>query len=702
MISENNSETRGPLDMTFEERQNKGFFFQIRRSWEASQRDEFKSACKTANEPDHRIDNVEGFHALCIRKCGCIMGAWRNVLDADHNGKITYGEFCKGARQLGYAGSIKQLWMSLDVDNNGYISLHELDPKVHTMVVHFLALLSEKYGTLDRAWRKGFGKDPHGACDLQELEKVCQVLDYTEADPKVLFNSLQPIPGRGLISIWDLDPECSRKRARGQNAALIEPEAARRPTVSAVLASSTSPRDRIPSMDTLPSQFTMSTLLAGQSTLQYLRQVLRKHYSSTAAAWRTALDPNFIGHTSFATFCNALKDASFYGSVKNLWQEVCQNPEGHCTFTDLDSESAAVLDAFRDQLVAQYGSISQGWQQALDPENSTRVDEASFNARLAQSLQTRTPKKLFNLLRAHHGQRSILLEDLRALLITVTAIDHSRLWSKDGPRLADPTPRALVDARISEEKGMYKEVVTLKDFKKSLVRTYGSLWAAWFRSLDTDQNGLVTQNDFTRACLVLGNKNVRQFWNEMDSAGKGQIIFADFDPPGAQAYDQLKGLLVQKFGSMVEGFRQGLDRQKNKQVDLTIFKEQLQSHFGIPPADGEKLFKRLKGEAGRSFLSIEDIVTPKELQQTNADELYASCRAFTTSNQDANGSRIPATRQGNQSQSPPRSAPTPGSSKPPGSSSSAAGGLKLQATAAAPSSAAPVSQDEPLEDPYPP
>jgi len=641
MLSEDHSQTKAPLDMTFEERQQQGFFFQIRRSWDAAQRDEFKHASKSANEPGIRIDNVEGFHDLCIRSCGSLMGAWRTVLDADHDGRVTYNEFCKGARQLGYAGSIKQLWLTLDEDQSGHITLNEIDPEVHALVTRFLGGLSEKYGCLDKAWTKGFGKDPHGSIDEAEMTKMCANLGIDQKSAAKLFHSLQPMPGRALLSIWDLDPECSRKRKRGEVPLMPGLDGVQKKSVVGPLSVSDLKTLQQDSIQTTTS----GSVLAGQSTLQYLRQVLKKHYNSTVAAWRLALDPQMLGHTSFSMFCLALQDAAFYGSVKGLWQEVTSNNEsGMCTFRDLDFHAATALDSFREELVGQCGGITQAWQQVLDPDRAGCIDEDTFVRLATEKFATKNAKKLFNLLKARHGQRSIVRDDLRALLITVTAEEREQVWNDTSKPPAQPSPRGIVEAYIAERNEHQQECDTLKAFKRTLVVKFGSLFGAWFGVFDLDRNGVVTSQDFTKACLSLGVKNVRQFWSELDIAGKGQIAFKDLDPQGACAYEQLEQLLVEKYGSMIEGFRQCLDKKKNKQVDLRGFTEALQE-LGYA-GDAEKLFKMLTPEAGRAFLSMEDVVHPKEVAKTNADELYESYKAFTSTRLDKPASNAQPSKSG--------------------------------------------------------
>jgi len=628
MLSEDHTHNKSPLQMTFEERQQQGFFFQIRRSWDAAQREDFKHATKSANGPEFRIDSVEGFNDLCKRYCGSLMGAWRAVLDTDHDGRVTYGEFCKGARQLGYAGSIKQLWLTLDNDQSGHITLNEIDPEVHAMVTNFLGLLCQRYTTLDRAWRVGFRKDPHGCIDEGEMTKMCADLGISQAHASKLFHSLQPMPGRALLSIWDLDPECSRKRKRGEVPLLRDPGSPRK-SVGVLAGSEQKTLQRVPSTDSLDTKTSGSILIAGQSSLQYLRKVLRNHYSSTVAAWRTALDPQMLGHTSFAKFCMALQDAAFYGSVKGLWQEVTSNNlEGDCTLRDLDFDAATVLDCFREQLIIQCGGITQGWQQVLDPTHAGCIDEEAFVKVVTEKFSVKSPKKLFNLLKARHGQRSIRREDLRALLIPVIVEDREACWNDTLKPEPIPSPRGIVEAHIADRNEQHLECHTLNTFKKILVQKFGSLYGAWFKGFDLDRNGVVTSQDFTKACLALGVKNVRQFWNELDTLGKGQIAYGDLDLQGEQAYKTLESLLVERYGSMVQGFRQGLDKKKNNQVDMRTFIEALHDLGYI--GDAEKLFRMFTPEAGRAFISIDDIVHPRDVAQTNAEELSASCKAVTS------------------------------------------------------------------------
>jgi len=103
MLSESEdpkADGRGMLEMTFDERQSSGFYWNIRRAWDKASQEEFARACQF-NTKDFAIDSVEEFEALCRRNFGSMMGAWRLCLDSDGNGKLTFGEWCAALRRVG-------------------------------------------------------------------------------------------------------------------------------------------------------------------------------------------------------------------------------------------------------------------------------------------------------------------------------------------------------------------------------------------------------------------------------------------------------------------------------------------------------------------------------------------------------------------------------------------------------------------------
>jgi len=650
MLSEQDNPAYGgkkPLELSFDERQEAGQFYQIRRSWEAAQRDEFAKACRVEIQ-ERRIDTPEEFEDLCVRKFGSLTAAWRMCLDADGNGKLTFNEFCQGLRRLGFAGDLKAMWKHYDCDRSGHISLQEIDPKGFEELNSFLSLMTDKYGDLDSAWKWGFGKDPHGSIDLQELREGCSNLGY-EGDVDQLFKNLSPMPGRQLLTIWDIDPECTRKRQRGQavGGGATAPPSTKTSVMSSGGGNPNNPGD------------------VAFSPRRQLKNVLRTAFGSTVIAWRQELDQHMQGSVTFGKFMIVMEHCNFTGNVKKLWEQLTEGRAG-ATFKDIDPEAFKGLAVLREQLVGKYGSLVQAWDQCIDVDLVGRVDESEFVAALEAGIGApqKTAKKYFSLLRSRPGQRSLACEDLQALLITVPQDQYAAVWSSGsgGAAAASSSPHdegggeasaaapaastaegfsnsnsggggggptspvALkVEPDVISPRQFAENITTAhheKDiiirsvdrFKQMLVVKYGSLFSAWRKALDVDQNGVLTQADFAKACQFLGVKAVQSLWSQMDVQMAGQISLKELDSEVAQLFAELDKLLVEKFPSRVEGWKRTFDPENKLRCDLPDFKSgctKLGFH-GQGKGSAERLFKLLRPEAGRPYLAYEDLWVNKD------------------------------------------------------------------------------------------
>lgn len=646
MISETEeANVKKPTDMTFEERQTSGFFFQIRKAWDTAKREEFAKACRCANQPDHLNDSGEEFENLIRRKYGSIISAWRNCLDSDHNGKLTFAEFCQAVRWLGYGGDLKALWNSYDTEKKGYILLKDMDQDADNHVSSLTALLVERYGDLDNAWRNGFNKDPHDSIDHAELIQACSTLGYPH-DPHKLFKCLQPMPGRQLITIWDLDPADSRKKAQGKNGPTnvtlncsvpMSPTSKTGPKpgfgINTVLDEdghaidndlggpnnvasnlvSFHPRSASPDMTT---------------PIRLMREQVKKRHGSTAAAWRAHLDPELTGTVCFGKFVIVVNDCTFCGNVKCVWAELAGG-KTTISFRDFDPEGSRIFDECREFMISSCGSIQKAWSTIIAaPDGLEKIDEADFCAKMVGNV--RSPKKLFRLLLARLGQRSIGVEDFEALLITVPMTERKGIWdggsAKDArngqntrpisalqtgnksahlPTSDGSSPRHRANNAVNAHHGQDKLISDLVGLKKTLIGKYGSLFSAWRRALDVDQNGVVTQRDFATACQTLGVKAVQKIWSEFDKNQDGQISLNEVDPECAALFNSLEELLNEGYGSVKEGWKKVFDREGSLRCDKDKFVSQCKA-IGFP-GDADKLFRLLRPEAGRAFLAFDDL-----------------------------------------------------------------------------------------------
>lgn len=448
MISEP-EETRKPADkrsseLSFFERQDGCFNYQIQRAWQVAKREEFAKACRVPI-PGHLADTTEAFEFLCKRNYGSLIGAWRFCLDFDGNGKLTFGEFCKALRRLGYLGDYQALFKKYLKDGRQFVTLKDLDPEADELITSFLELFGKEFGELERGWRLGFKKDPHDSIDEAGLKEACDKLGYPH-DAGKLFKCLQPMPGRQLLTIWDLDPNCTRKRQRGDPAFISTAKDAE---------SKTGTRTHFSSKDELnktsPSRLNttgMSSVIEAQiPQLEILRRTLRNKYGSTVVAWRLALDPDSVGTTAFGRLCLVLDECAFKGNRKAIWQELLsKQPQKrtHIEFQDIDADAQAMLDSARTLILGLFSSISEFWRKGLDPENIGRLGEEEFlQSWAAFGFEHKwSAKKLFMMLLARPFHRAMVQEDLRSLLIGVPPPEHPAMWEGTSKAAASGSPKA--------------------------------------------------------------------------------------------------------------------------------------------------------------------------------------------------------------------------------------------------------------------
>mmetsp|Transcript_102339 Transcript_102339/g.328169 ORF Transcript_102339/g.328169 Transcript_102339/m.328169 type:complete len:870 (+) Transcript_102339:93-2702(+) len=655
MLSEQERPTYGKkaLEMSFDERKEAGFFFQVRKSWEASHRDEFKKACR-ADVKEHQIDTPEQFEDLCLRKFGSMAAAWRTCLDADGNGKLTFGEFCKGLRRLGFAGEFKELWKHYDCDKNGHISLMELDKPAHERINSFLTLLNEKYGDLDTAWKFGFGKDTHGSLDRAELREACKALAYPHNTDQ-LFVDLMPMPGRLLLTIWDIDPECTRQRARGHKAVIGGNVAKERaasasvPALSQDLGAGTATSSSFASRG--GGTKTSSILPTGggnpnnpgdvaYAPRKQLKNLLKVNYGSTAAAWRNEIDPRWQGSVHLGKFLIVMEHIQFNGNVKKLWEELTEGRPS-ATFADIDPEAYKVLVKFRRTLLEKFGCLSKSWQEGLDVDRLGRLDFSEFSASCeALEINDKMAKRVFQLMLARPGQRSLVCEDLQMLLIGVPTEHMAIVWAGAPGDTADDdgadgatsspllspaaamgkvvvqmaSPRQHAEKCLATFHGKDIVIKSVDGFKQMCVVKYGSLWSAWRHSLDVDGNGRMTQVDFAKACQFLGVKAVQKLWSEIDTRALGFITLSEIDPEVSELFAELEKLLLEKFSSSKEGWRKIFDPDNSLRCDMPAFGAGCVTlgFRGKGKNCNERFFKLLRPEPGRSYLTYDDLWIDKD------------------------------------------------------------------------------------------
>lgn len=99
-------------------------------------------------------------------------------MDPLRAGRISFTDFCRAARFFGGIYDIPAFWKSLDTNEDGFVTLAELDRSLSHLLNGFGAALSRACGTAAKAWEKHFGGCDYGRCPKSTFEMAARKLGY--------------------------------------------------------------------------------------------------------------------------------------------------------------------------------------------------------------------------------------------------------------------------------------------------------------------------------------------------------------------------------------------------------------------------------------------------------------------------------------------------------------------------------------------
>jgi hypothetical protein len=110
-----------------------------------------------------------------------MVAAWKQI-DPQSHGRLSFFDFCRACRHMGYDGEARVVWEALDANGDGFITFDEVDPYLAALLDKFSQCCAHRCGTADAAWKEHFNKQGFGRCSKERFFKACGKLGFHGED----------------------------------------------------------------------------------------------------------------------------------------------------------------------------------------------------------------------------------------------------------------------------------------------------------------------------------------------------------------------------------------------------------------------------------------------------------------------------------------------------------------------------------------
>eukprot|EP00930_Biecheleria_cincta_P033132 TRINITY_DN22945_c0_g1_i1.p1 TRINITY_DN22945_c0_g1~~TRINITY_DN22945_c0_g1_i1.p1 ORF type:complete len:1131 (+),score=224.92 TRINITY_DN22945_c0_g1_i1:60-3395(+) len=512
---------------------------------------------------------LDSFKKLLVARYGTMIAAWRQGLDLDGNGRLSFGELCQALREMGFAGNALATWNALDRDGDGFIQLGDLDPKLEEMLYGYKDLVKEKFGNTLLAWLNGLKSTPNGTISKAAFTAHCKEIGFS-GNVNLLFESLKNDKTRHFMTLRDYDLPAMNAYLRGDMEMISESPAIKGGKFEERNSNAFQQRwarmqskQEIAERKEAAEEEISKDKAAG--SVASMKELLLHKYGTVTCAWRHGFDGNENGRVSFVLFCNAMRRIGYSGNIKRCFNELDRKKKGHLTLEDLAPEAHEMITEFQQLLLDTHGDYITAWE-ALDVNRNNTLEEHELVEACKRIGYKKNAKQLFRYLLEHPSKRTISLGDLNPGAMRA-------FYRGDMGSMCGKERRAEIENAAQKERQMQLGAHDLSSLKKLLIRKYNTVTAAWRYGLDVTGQGRLSFVDFSKGCREVGFAgNVKRVFKQLDDDDSGLITFNELDPKWFKSLQNFSELLLAKYKTYESAWRE-IDADKSNFIDCNEFVE---------------------------------------------------------------------------------------------------------------------------------
>lgn len=501
------------------------------------------------------------------QKAGHPLIAWCQAFRCENNKKMTLLEFIQGMVKLGYEGEASDLFMKLDNDDSGFLTISEVSPSSSDLWASFIHWAGKTFFSeedmIEKLSGRKYAEAKRKPSKLIEDQGMTRRQFYSHASSLGWYGGFEQI----LFMAMDVDNE---HVVHAASLGWFEEERNRQ-----IKKAKYKTRGKEGGMACMRKR------LHALRSLQAFTQWLRYHYGPRLFhPWRRGIDKDgsmSVTRVELSTFC---KNAGWRGDTNALWHALDNDDSGVTSLEEFSGTEARQLALFKKWMDGTFGSSRKAYSAFAAKcrkkgSNAKSFDKDDFVFSLRSLGYEHDAHELFEILDWDVDGDGITYKELRIL-------DN---WAPESWLSATPEPEAA------------------EAFKSHLFKKWKQPLKAW-RALDEECSGKVNFKEFSVVAARVGFKgNLQGAWMALDEDASGYIALAELAPHAAEALGDFRRWANLFFGSVMEAFR-ALDADGGGTLTRAEFKKSV-TKYGFR-GDREELFTLLDAGADGS-ICVEEI-----------------------------------------------------------------------------------------------